>query len=277
MARRERAAVFFFDILGFADLVDDDHDRAVDALSHLAAVLNLPGIADQTARWEQRYGLSDSVFLTHRDATVAVQAAADLMSNLVSFTMDELKPTLVRGALALGEVEHVRGLFDLGATVPANLVGSAVTEAVRLERQGRGPRIFVSATAAAAITARDAALANWLLARVEGDVSELLWPLSSGGPQTFDDAAFLDVCTHALRLFEAHAAHPESGAHYREFVLLIARSLATARQAVGAGAFTPRIRLDEALTLAEVRAACRMAESLPDRFFERLTAFLSAP
>lgn len=136
MSWREQAAVFFFDILGFGALVGRDHDAAVDALSTLAAVLNLPGVARQTEGWAQRYALSDSVFPTRPDIVGAVKGAADLMANLIAFTANDDAPNLVRGALAFGTIEHVRGIFDVQSGTPANLVGAAVAEAVALEHQG---------------------------------------------------------------------------------------------------------------------------------------------
>lgn len=214
MSRVEQAAVFFFDILGFAGLADTDREGAFDALSDLATMLNLPAITGQTARWEHRYALSDSVFLTRVDCAEAAKAAADLMFNLVGFTLLQDRPTLIRGGLAFGEIEHVRAIFRLDSDEPGNLVGPAVAQAVRIERSGRGPRIFVSAALAAELGRSAPELAAWLLEEgPAGGVQELLWMLPPEGPEALDEAAVADICVRALQLLGEHSAHPEYGEH----------------------------------------------------------------
>ena len=69
----EAAAVLFFDVLGFSARIRQDMASAVDALSDLSAILSTDEIFARTGRWEHRYALSDSVFLTHREAATAVR------------------------------------------------------------------------------------------------------------------------------------------------------------------------------------------------------------
>jgi hypothetical protein len=270
MSRVERAAVFFFDILGFTDLVDADLEGAVDALSDLATMLNLPEITGLIARWEHRYALSDSVFLTRTDCTDAAKAAADLMFNLVGFTLSQGRPTLIRGGLAFGEIEHVRAIFRLESDEPGNLIGPAVAQAVHLERAGRGPRIFVSAPLATELGARAPALAAWLVEKGPAGVHELLWMLPPDGPEAFDEAGVADIWTRSLELLAQHGAHPEYGEHYREFVLLAARCLRRARIAERAGRLDVGRSLAAMLAQPAIEAACRNAGALPPDFLGRL-------
>lgn len=269
--RVEAAAVFFFDILGFGDLVDANRDGAVDALSDLAAVLGLPDIVGQTSRWDHRYALSDSVFLTHRDPAAAAVAAADLMFNLIGFTLGHDRPTLIRGGLAFGEIEHVRGIFDLQSEQPGNLIGRAAAQAVSLERAGRGPRIFVSSGFVAAVSHREPVLAAWLFEQVaDEDFDELLWLLPPRGPEAFEDVGIAEVCGRALVWLEAHGAHTKYGEHYRECALLAARCVRRLRNAEREGRLRSRLPLDSFMSPEAVEAACRGAGPLPPQFVERL-------
>lgn len=276
MSRVERAAVFFFDILGFADLVDTDREGAVDALSDLAAMLNLPEITGLTARWDHRYALSDSVFLTRADCAEAAKAAGDLMFNLVGFTLSQGRPTLIRGGLAFGEIEHVRGIFRLESHEPSNLVGPAVAQAVRLERSGRGPRIFVSAALATELGRRAPALAAWLLEEGPAGVHELLWMLPPDGPEAFEETAVADLWTRSLELLGQHGAHPEYGEHYQGFVLLAARCLRRARMAERAGRLAAQRPLAALLSRPAIEEACRNAGALPSEFLERVVTLVDA-
>ena len=227
---RESAAVFFFDVLGFSARIRQDTASAVDALSDLAAILSADEIFARTARWEHRYALSDSVFLTHREAATAVRLAGDLMFNLTTFGLAQGRPTQVRGGLAFGEVAHVRNVFLTEAHEPANLVGPAVLEAIELEKAGKGPRIFLARELVARVRTTDAALVRWLIREEPGQAPELLWLLPVTGPETFsgDEEWIAQVCAAAVRLYEQHGNEPEAGVHYEEFVLLAARSIARA-------------------------------------------------
>jgi hypothetical protein len=187
-------------------------------------------IATRTGLWEHRYALSDSVFLTHRDPATALRLAGDLMFNLSTFGLAQGRPTLVRGGMTFGEVEHVRNVFLTELTEPANLVGSGVLEAIELEGTGKGPRVFVGRELAARVEATEPALVQWLIREDDGGASELLWLLPAGGPGMFsaDEEWIASVCAHAGRLYEQYGNEPQVGSHYEEFVLLAARSIARA-------------------------------------------------
>lgn len=230
MPSREVTAVFFFDVLGFSARIRQDTATAVDALSDLAAILTTDAVFAKTGHWEHRYALSDSVFLTHREPATALRLAGDLMFNLTTFGLAQNRPTMVRGGLAFGEVDHVRNVFLTDAAEPTNLVGPGVLEAIELEKAGKGPRIFLANDFVARVRSADPAIARWLVREEGGRDAELLWLLPAGGPEMFsaDEEWISDVCAHAVRLFEQYGGESDAGVHYEEFVLLAARSIARA-------------------------------------------------
>ncbi len=113
--------VFYFDVLGFRHVAGGTADAAIDTLSDLAEILRIPEIFDRTGAWTHRYALSDSVFLTRQDPVETLRHASELVFNLVQLNAATGEPTLVRGALAFGEVRHLKGIF-LATDEPANLV-----------------------------------------------------------------------------------------------------------------------------------------------------------
>jgi hypothetical protein len=260
MALVEEAAVFYFDVLGFSGLARQSREAAIDALTDLAALLEMPAILTRTERWQHRYALSDSVFLTHTDPVRAVAQAGDLMFNLLHYNAAHDRSTLIRGGLAFGEIEHVRGIFLPALEGPGNLVGAAVEQAVRLERRGKGPRIFVSSDLTSRVRAQDPQLADWLLRGCLGaGVFELLWLLpASGFASLVADLAYIrDVCELALRLLSRHGGDPAHGAHYREFALLTARSLLRVAEHCRTGGSLDAGALAALWPLGEVERACR--------------------
>lgn len=273
MPAGEAAAVFFFDVLGFSARIRRGTATAVDALSDLAAILATDQVFAKTARWEHRYALSDSVFLTHREPATALRLAGDLMFNLTTFGLAHDRPTLVRGGLAFGEVEHVRNVFLADANKPTNLVGPGVLEAIELERAGKGPRIFLAQELVARVRGTDPAIARWLVREDPLGEPELLWLLPAGGPEMFsaDEEWISNVCAHAVRLYEQYRSEPEAGIHYEEFVLLAARSIARAFATREAGGHVQISRAREAFF--EIG---RLEERSRDRsgFVERLLAAL---
>jgi len=133
-------------------------------LSDLAELLQSPAIVQQTEQWSYRYALSDSVFLTYPYPVQALRQAGDLVFNLVNLNVAKADPVLIRGALAHGEVRHLKGIF-LTSAKPANLVGDAVVEAVILEHTAgfKGLRILPSERLAHTIATADPALVAWQL------------------------------------------------------------------------------------------------------------------
>jgi hypothetical protein len=269
MPGREATAVFFFDVLGFSARIRQDTTRAIDALSDLAAVLATDEISTRTGSWDHRYALSDSVFLTHRQAAAALRLAGDLIFNLTTFGLAQGRPTLVRGGLAFGEVEHVRNVFLTDVNKPANLVGPAVLEAIALEKFGKGPRIFLAQELVARVTTTEPALARWLIREEPERPAELLWLLPAGGPEMFsaDEEWIASVCRHAVRLYEDYRSEPAAGRHYEEFVLLAARSIARAFAMRDAGSNIHIGRRREAFFEIQDRSAFaeRLLASLHER------------
>ena len=103
-------AVFYLDVLGFRQMAAGSAEHAVDALSDLAALLQHESLFPSARKWSHRYALGDSVFLTHADSTVAIKQASDLVFNLFQLNLGKATPFLVRGAVAYGEVHHVKGV-----------------------------------------------------------------------------------------------------------------------------------------------------------------------
>jgi hypothetical protein len=273
----EAAAVFFFDVLGFSARIRRDTTTAVDALSDLAAILATSEVFANTGHWEHRYALSDSVFLTHRNPATALRLAGDLVFNLTSFGLAHDRPTLVRGGLAFGGVEHVRNVFLTDADKPANLVGPGVLEAIELEKAGKGPRIFLAPEFVARVRRADPAIAQWLVREAPGRPAELLWLLPARGPEAFaqDEEWISDICAHAVRLFEQHGSESDVGVHYEEFVLLAARSIARtfATLATGVDMQISRAR-DAFFDVGRLQESSRRARGVTPEFVRRLDAAL---
>lgn len=270
-----REAVFYFDVLGFADLPTND---AVRALTDLAAALTRPrgGGASATSEWPARYALSDSVFLAHPDPVWAINEAAELVSNLLLFTRGGERPLLVRGAIALDTVEHLRGVFTPDAGAAANVVGPGVVRAVRLaEASGlKGPRLLVPDELAAHVMEVDPRLARWRLRPTETPGAwEVLWPLPDRPEQMEAEADILrELCTLALELAGRYGGHPRYGDHYREFALLAARCLGRVveHEASMTLARPSRETLAQALPATAVSRLASRTSGLPRAFVQEL-------
>lgn len=265
--------VFYFDVLGFSQMAKGDATKAVDALTDLSTLLWEPTISHIMKPWSHRYALSDSVFLIDNDPIVALENARHLVFNLVNFNSKQDHPVLVRGALAFGGVKHLKGIFLTKEA--ANVVGPAVVRAVELEKSLKGPRIFLAEDLARRIEEASPKLFQWLLRPTEASgVWEVLWVLPMT-PEGFgaESTYIADICDCALRLLQAHGGHPEYGAHYREFVLLCARSIERARPLV-----TWEVDIVPArgyLPTDRVRQVCEGVSGLPDAFVSHLLALVA--
>lgn len=268
-----REAVFYFDVLGFRQMVDGPSDVAIDALSDLAALLRQEQLFPDARTWSHRYALSDSVFLTTADPAAAIEQASDLVFNL--FQLNRSRPFLIRGAVAYGEVQHVKGVFLTGEE-PANLVGPAVVQAVTLEQASglKGPRILLPESVAQQIPA---SLREWLLRPTSAPgVWEVLWLLPSNPADVADHESGLRcVCETALELLPL-GGHATAGAHYREFVLLVARSLDRLRQFARDGRVQMRVPFTELLPGAKVRSVFDSTSGLPDEYLATLTVLVES-
>lgn len=265
--------VFYFDVLGFRQLAEGNAQGAIDALSTLAEVLQSPAIIQQTEQWNHRYALSDSVFLTQADPVQALRQASDLVFNLVNLNLRKDNPVLVRGALAHGEVRHLKGIF-LSSNEPANLVGDAVVEAVVLEHAGemKGPRIFLSEQLVKTITTTDPALAEWLLRpTVTPGVWEVLWLLPSLPAEFFQDEQVVkDLCDLSLQFLKMKGGNPSYGAHYREFALLAGRCIERVEKFTKSGVLTPSTSLTTFLPVRAIREIGNVTSGLPDEYISQL-------
>ena len=270
---------FYFDVLGFRHMAGGTAQTAMTALSDVAEMLRSPAIAQHTEHWSHRYALSDSVFLTHPDPAQSLRQAGDVVFTMVSVNLTTDDPVLVRGALAHGEVRHVKGIF-LRSKEPANLVGDAVVEAVKLEQTAglKGPRIFVPEPLAHTIAAADRALADWQLRPTSAPgVWEVLWVLPST-PADFahDELAVKDLCALALQLLKTKGGHAEYGAQYREFALLAGRCIERVEQFTSRGALTTTIPLTTFLPVTAVREIGNMTSGLPDEYMTQFLRLLDS-
>ncbi len=266
-------AVFYFDVLGFRHMAGGTADAAIDALSDLAEILRIPEIFNRTEAWSHRYALSDSVFLTRQDPVEALRHASELVFNLVQLSAGREEPTLVRGALAFGEVRHLKGIF-LATDEPANLVGQAVVEAVTLtEAYGlKGPRIFLSDALAGTIARSEPELADWQLRHTSAPgVWEVLWILPPAPSQFVqDELAVNEVYKLALRLLGQHGGHPVYGAHYREFALLAGGCIERVAKFAKSDRLAPRLPLTTFLSATEVKEILDTTSGVPDDYVAHL-------
>ena len=224
MVNSMRAALFYADILGFAELAI--RPRARGALEQLSDVAHLLSTEDSLAKylqrpvWRRRYGLSDSIFLVGDDVIEASAAAAAFFFNLAFYNATLNLPTLMRGAITFGEVRQTRGIFP--ETGKENVVGEAVVRAVQLERSGaKGPRLLISPEVAHALKKSKL---NSLLDTPRKGVCELLWLLP---PEISLTGGLLmgDVVDAALRLALNPTAGREAAPHYVAYLDLAIRSL----------------------------------------------------
>jgi hypothetical protein len=268
-----RETVFYFDVLGFRHLASVAAQAAMDVFSTLTELLQRPTIVQQTQQWSHRYSLSDSVFLTHSDPVQALRQARELVFNLVRLNVTRNEPVLVRGALACGEIYHVRGIF-LTSDEPANLVGKPIVEAVTLEHSSglKGPRILLSEELVQSITAMDRALAEWQLHPTSTPgVWEVLWLLPSN-PADFprEERVVKDVCQLALSLLKTRGGHPQYGIHYRAFVMLTARCIDRVKKFSKNGRIAATPALNTFVTTAAVKEICDTTSGLPDEYVTEL-------
>jgi hypothetical protein len=270
-----REAVFYCDVLGFRQMAAGNADHAVDALSDLAALLQHENLLPTAKKWNHRYALGDSVFLTHADPIVAIRQASDLVFNLFQLNLGKPTAFLVRGALAYGEVQHVKGVF-LTADEPANLVGHAVVEAVTLEQASglRGPRILLSESLARGL---DAGVRDWMLRPTSAaGVWEILWilPASPADVTGYEDS-IAGICDTAVSLV-ASGGDPAFGAHYREFAMLAARSVVRLRRFAEEGRARVGKPWSSFLSAGKVRAMCEATSGLPDDYVASLLALVTS-
>ncbi len=268
-----REAVFYFDVLGFRHMAGGAADAAIDALSDLAEILRIPEIFNQTGEWSHRYALGDSVFLTRQDPVEALRHASELVFTLVQLSAAGREPTLVRGALAFGEVRHVKGIF-LATNEPANLVGEAVVEAVALsEPYGlKGPRIFLSDVLARDIADSDPELAEWQLRPTETPgVWEILWILPPEPSQFVqDELAVNEVCKLGLRLLRQNGGNLFYGAHYREFAVMAGRCIERVAKFLKSGRLSAKLPLATFLPAGQLKEIFDTTSGLSDEYVAHL-------
>lgn len=265
-------AVFYFDVLGFSGMSAGGGAPAVDVLGDLVVIFANERIREQMRKWNRRYALSDSVFLTHSEPAEALRLAAELVFSIV-FLLAQYpqplapEPILVRGGLAYGDVQHVDGIFE-GTN---NLVGGAVVEAVGLEKTERvkGPRVLLNDAFKNAVADRDPRLAEWLLRPISiPGVWEVLWLLPPEPSDVRHNERFVaKVCAAAVRLLETKGGRPTYGAHYRAFVLLAGRSIQRLKRFVERGlAAQPQTPFNQFFPRRDIADICDRTTGLPDGF-----------
>ena len=175
-------------------------------------------------------------------------------------------------------MKHVRGIF-LTSDEPANLVGDGVLEAVRLEQVGlKGPRLFLADALVRRLETQDRQLVRWLLRPTAAPgVWEVLWPLPDG-PAALegDELTIKDLCVLAIRLLRPHGGQPNYGEHYREFLLLVSRSIERAARYVRAKKASVRLALSDFIPRADVEEAVESTSGLPGEFVRDVYALLDS-
>jgi hypothetical protein len=217
--------VFFADILGFGALsLAPGASGAQDALSAISNLLSRNDVLGDLLNWqgwEDRYALSDSLFLTSSDPVGAVAAASELFFNLAFISHSGDQPVLMRGGLARGEAIPVPPIFP--DTASSNLVGSAVVKAVRLEGSpAKGPRLFVDEEIASDLQEADSPV-KWLLSAQEG-YRDLLWLLPPN-PTEVNGPLIGSLCAKILPLVLRHQMMSKVLHHYLGYLDLLTRSL----------------------------------------------------
>jgi hypothetical protein len=252
-------SVFFADVLGFGALslvpgagaAQDTLTALSNLLSQddaLGALLNWPG-------WEERYALSDSIFLVSGNPLGSAAAAAEIFFNLAYVSHSGENPVLMRGAVARGEAFRVEPIFRDSATF--NLVGEAVVRAVRLEGSPlKGPRLFVDEGVAKALEDSESPV-KWLLDR-RSQQAELLWLLSPD-PSQANGLLIGELCGKIISLVQRHGGTAGSGPHYLGYLDLLIRSLDRLSE----------VRADQSATALKI---CRLHEKSGD-----LEALLMSP
>lgn len=119
---------------------------------------------------------------------------------------------------------------------------------------------------------------RWLLRPTAASgVWEVLWPLPDR-PSALEDEelSIKDLCALAVRLLRTHGGHPTYGEQYREFLLLVSRSIERATRYVHAKKAHVRLGLADFVPLADVMEACESTSGLPGEFVREVHAVLNS-
>jgi hypothetical protein len=139
-----------------------------------------------------------------------------------------------------------------------------VVQAVSLEETSglKGPRILLPESLA---RNAPAPLREWLLRPTAAPgVWEILWLLPSKPSEVADyEEEIRSVCATALELFPL-AGHPTAGAHYREFLTLVARGLERLGEFAREGRLRLSVPLHDFLPAGMVKAVVSTTSGLPD-------------
>ncbi len=135
-------------------------------------------------------------------------------------------PGLWRGGLAFGDVHltAATAITDGSPYKVPNIVGPAVVDAVRVEKNGKGPRLFCARELPDSL---DIELKAYFAA-VEGSetVSEFLWPALTYAKENphVEINDFCNLWLPAVALWKSKRGQP-SFVHYDEFLKLLIRSV----------------------------------------------------
>jgi hypothetical protein len=268
-----KRAVFFADILGFSNLARASGAAgAIDALSDLYQLLSSDDELAQLLRsdvWQERYALSDSIFLVAEEPAAACKAGAEIFFHLAYLNHAGEAPVLLRGGISFGEALRVGPVFPDFAS--CNLVGEGVVRAVGLERaKTKGPRLLVDEETATALR-EDEGTEGWLLGVTrEGDY-ELLWLLPPE-PTASNGLLIGEVCETCFRLAGDHAPHPSYGAHYLGYLDLVAAALERLGRRLPSEARVAIARSGLGEHLAKLRAGLVGLPGAANQILDRLDA-----
>jgi hypothetical protein len=150
-------------------------------------------------------------------------------------------PAQWRGALAIGEVHvfEVLGIARGKSLKVPNAIGPAIVEAVKLEKSGKGPRLFCPTRLPEHLTPD----LREYFQPVHGlnGVSEFLWPAVNFNRTTFDPQMndFYELWSPAVNLWKSKTKPHVAFEHYDQFLRLLIRSAVCSAKLVDA---TPTAR-----------------------------------
>ncbi|HEV8711466.1 MAG TPA: hypothetical protein VGX03_01400, partial [Candidatus Binatia bacterium] len=125
---------------------------------------------------------------------------------------------------------------------------------------------------------RSKRLADWQLRPTSAPgVWEVLWLLPSD-PADFarEERAVRDVCQLALHLLRTRGGHPEYGAQYRAFALLVARCIERSEKFVKSGKVAANQPRRNFLSTTAVQEICDTTSGLPDEYVTDLLRLIES-
>lgn len=138
----------------------------------------------------------------------------------------ERSPLLFRGGVSYGEVEsiNINSIINNEISTITNLTGKALVESVKLEKSGKGPRVFCNKSLIDNLS--EECIEKYIGTILKDELYEIYWPSliyiddnSFEGNIKYFDTLFIPA-TNLWKAFN----HLDYGIHYYEFIKLIVQS-----------------------------------------------------